>query len=153
MPTLRRYWAANGPWTASVAVSYAHLLSGRKSIPVPDVRRPQVKGREVTVIAARENNLRDVTVSFPLANLVAVTGVSGSGKSTLVNDILYTVLANKLNKARQVPGRHKSVTGLEHLDKVVHVDQSPIGRTPRSNPATVSYTHLDVYKRQGACRR
>ena len=111
-------------------------LSGRKSIPVPDVRRPQVKGREVTVIAARENNLRDVTVSFPLANLVAVTGVSGSGKSTLVNDILYTVLANKLNKARQVPGRHKSVTGLEHLDKVVHVDQSPIGRTPRSNPAT-----------------
>ncbi len=111
-------------------------LSGRKSIPVPALRRPQEPGREVTVIGARENNLRDVTVSFPLANLVAVTGVSGSGKSTLVNDILYTVLANRLNKARQVPGRHKSVTGLEHLDKVVHVDQSPIGRTPRSNPAT-----------------
>ncbi|MFS0703006.1 excinuclease ABC subunit UvrA [Cellulomonas sp. 179-A 9B4 NHS] len=111
-------------------------LSGRRSIGTPATRRPVDPARKVTVVGAREHNLRGIDVSFPLGTLTAVTGVSGSGKSTLVNSILYTVMANELNGARQVAGRHRRVTGLEHLDKVVHVDQGPIGRTPRSNPAT-----------------
>nr|WP_223147193.1 excinuclease ABC subunit UvrA [Flaviflexus equikiangi] len=111
-------------------------LSGRRHIPVPVERRPIDPERQIVVTGGRENNLKNVTVAFPRACLVAVSGVSGSGKSTLVNSILYNSLANQLNRARIVPGRHTSVTGLEDLDKVVHVDQSPIGRTPRSNPAT-----------------
>lgn len=111
-------------------------LSGERTIDVPKERRKVDPGRVLKVVNARENNLQGVNVTVPLGLFTAVTGVSGSGKSTLVNDILYRVLAKNLNRARVVPGRHTRVEGLEHLDKVVHVDQSPIGRTPRSNPAT-----------------
>ena len=110
-------------------------LAGRRSIPLPAQRRPG-NGRAVTVVGARENNLRDLTIAFPLGQLVCVTGVSGSGKSTLVNGILYAALARRIYNAKAVPGRHQRIDGLDAVDKIIHVDQSPIGRTPRSNPAT-----------------
>ncbi len=111
-------------------------LSGRKQIPVPEVRRPRTPGRELVVRGAKEHNLQDIDVTFPLGVFTAVTGVSGSGKSTLVNDILYTSLAKQIYNARTVPGRHRRIEGFDQVDKVIHVDQGPIGRTPRSNPAT-----------------
>ncbi|MFI9387172.1 excinuclease ABC subunit UvrA [Kutzneria sp. NPDC052558] len=121
-------------------------LAGRKEIATPEIRRPVDKKRQLTVVGAREHNLRGIDVSFPLGCLVSVTGVSGSGKSTLVNDILATVLANKLNGARQVPGRHTRIKGLDQVDKLVQVDQSPIGRTPRSNPATYTGVFDNIRK-------
>jgi excinuclease ABC subunit A len=114
------------------------FLSGKRSIPVPDKRRPP--SGHVEIVGARENNLKSIDIRVPLGVLTCVTGVSGSGKSTLVNDILYKAAANRLHRARSRPGAHKALRGLEELDKIIQVDQSPIGRTPRSNPAT--YTGL-----------
>ncbi len=121
-------------------------LTGRQSIDLPASRRRPAKGREIVVKGAAAHNLKGVDVAFPLGCFIAVTGVSGSGKSTLVNDILYSTLARELHGARIVPGKHTRVTGLQHLDKVVHVDQGPIGRTPRSNPATYTGVFDNVRK-------
>lgn len=119
--------------TRSITGDY---IAGRRRIEVPKKRRKTRTTKQLTVVGARENNLKDLTVRFPLGVMTCVTGVSGSGKSTLVNQILYPVLADKLNGARIVPGKHARVEGVNQCDKVIHVDQNPIGRTPRSNPAT-----------------
>ena len=115
-------------------------LSGKRKIDTPAKRRAKVPGKEINVIGAKENNLKSINVSFPLQMLVCVTGASGSGKSTLVNEILYKGLSKEIYKSKDLPGEHNEITGTENLDKVVNIDQSPIGRTPRSNPAT--YTAL-----------
>src|SRR5699024_769163 len=124
----------------SITGSY---LSGRKKISIPKERR-KGNGKRLKVLGARENNLKDINVELPLGVFTCVTGVSGSGKSTLVNEILYKSLAQQLNRAKARPGRHKRIKGIENIDKVIVIDQSPIGRTPRSNPATYTGVFDDI---------
>ncbi len=118
-------------------------LTGRKKIPVPSVRR-KGNGKFLTIKGAAENNLKNVSVKIPLGEFICVTGVSGSGKSSFVNEIIYKALASKLNRAKTVPGKYKTIEGIENLDKVIDIDQSPIGRTPRSNPATYTGVFNDI---------
>ena len=118
-------------------------LSGKRKIPVPKERR-KGNGKKITVVEASENNLQNITVDFPLATFTAVTGVSGSGKSTLVNEILKKALQQKVSRSHAKPGKHKKITGFESIEKVIDIDQSPIGRTPRSNPATYTSVFDDI---------
>ena len=122
---------------ASITGQY---LSGARAIPVPDKRRPRKTGRALRIEGARANNLDDLTVEFPMGIMTCVTGVSGSGKSTLTLETLHKALARHLHGSRDTPGAHKAIKGMEQVDKIIVIDQSPIGRTPRSNPAT--YTGL-----------
>lgn len=118
-------------------------LSHKRVIPVPEKRR-EGNGKFIEILGAAENNLKNVNVKIPLGKLVCVTGVSGSGKSSLINEILYKTLARDLNKAKIIPGKNKGIKGIENLDKVIDINQSPIGRTPRSNPATYTGVFTDI---------